>query len=99
MNNLGITLKNATLKKLHDFQVHTVFIGLSAVVSQNILFLSVSLDKETSLPWPILRLKDTTRIQIKNLIHFCNRFSLPRSQKEEGLGESHFQKELGCGWS
>lgn len=42
MKNLGITLKQATLKKLHNFQVHTIFIGLSAVASHSIPFLSVS---------------------------------------------------------
>lgn len=49
MKNLGITLKPAALKKLHNFQVHTIFIGLSAVVSHSILFLTVPLDKEPPL--------------------------------------------------
>lgn len=50
VNNLGITLKHTTLKKLHNFQAHTIFIGLSAVVLHSILFLSGSLEKETPLP-------------------------------------------------
>lgn len=66
MKNLGIALKHATLKKLHNFKVHTIFIGLSAVVHTVPFFFSVSRQRNIFTSWPILRLKGTTRIQIKN---------------------------------